>query len=102
MLDVGLAPARGAWVWRRGVARVGGGDLAGRALQRRREEERLALGGGLGDDPVDGRLEAHVEHAVGLVEDEDADAARARRAALDQVLEPAGGGDDDVGAAARP
>ena len=46
--------------------------------QRGREEERLAVGRGLGDDPVDRGLEAHVEHAVGLVEDEDADSLRAR------------------------
>ena len=56
VLDVGLRPPRWPpWVWRRGVAGVGGGDLAGRALQGRREEERLALVRGLGDDPVDRR-----------------------------------------------
>ena len=80
------------------LARVGGGELAGRALERGREEERLALARRLGDDPADGRLEAHVEHPVGLVEDEDADALQRDRAARDQVLEPARRGDDDVGA----
>ena len=78
--------------------RVGGGELSGRALERRREEQRLALGGGLGDDPVDGGLEAHVEHPVGLVEDEDPHVLAMQGAALDQVLETARGGDDDVGA----
>ena len=82
-----------------GVAGVGGGELAGRALQRGREEQGLAVGRGLGDDPADRRLEAHVEHPVGLVEDEDADAVERDDAAGEQVLEPAGGGDDDVGAA---
>ncbi len=53
----------------------------------------------LRDDAVDRRAEAHVEHAVGLVEDEDLDVAERQVAAADQVLEPAGGGDDDVGAA---
>ncbi len=55
----------------------------------------------LGDDPADRRFEAHVEHPVGLVEDEDADAAEGDGAAGEQVLEPARGGDDDVGAAGR-
>jgi hypothetical protein len=32
------------------------------------EEERLAFGGELGDDAADGLDEAHVEHAVGFVE----------------------------------
>ena len=81
-----------------GVAGVGGGDLAGRALERRREEQRLAVVRGLGDDPVDGGLEAHVEHPVGLVEDEHADLLEGDDAAVDQVLEAAGGGDEDVGA----
>ena len=56
---------------------------------------------GLGDDPLDGRLEAHVEHPVGLVEDEDLDVGERDDAARDQVLEPAGRGDDDVGLARR-
>ena len=51
----------------------------------------------LGHDAVDRGLEAHVEHAVGLVEDEDADAVEGEVAALEEVLEAAGGGDDDVG-----
>ena len=55
----------------------------------------------LGHDAVDRGLEAHVEHAVGLVEDEDAHAVEGQVAALEEVLEAAGGGDDDVGAA-RP
>ena len=74
-----------------GLAGVGGGELAGRALERGREEQRLAVVRGLGDDPVDGGLEAHVEHAVGLVEDEDLDLVEGDRAAGEQVLEPARG-----------
>ena len=55
---------------------------------------------GLGDDPVDGGLEAHVEHPVGLVEDEDVDLLERDAPRVDQVLEPARGGDEDVGARA--
>ena len=50
------------------------------------------------DDPVDGRAEAHVEHAVGLVEHEHADVLEREGAALEQVLEAAGRGHEDVGA----
>ena len=42
------------------------------------------------------RALAHVEHAVGLVEDEHLDARQREGAALEEVLEAAGGGDDDV------
>ncbi len=78
------------------AAGVGGGEIPGRSLERRREEERLAIAGHLADDPVDRGLEAHVEHPVGLVEDEDPDLLQGDVAALDQVLEAAGSGDDDV------
>ena len=53
------------------------------------------------DDPVDGRAEAHVEHPVGLVEDEELEVVEAHDAARHQVLEAAGRGDEDVGALAR-
>ena len=81
------------------VRRAGGvlaGELADLAVERGREEHRLAVARDRLDDPVDLRLEAHVEHAVGLVEDEDADAAQVEQAAVDQVLEAAGRRDDDV------
>jgi hypothetical protein len=96
MLDVGgalglvgvLMPAR--------IPRVLTGDAAGLSVQRGGEKECLALTRHLGDYPVDGRAEAHVEHPVGLVEGEHPDAVEPDGAARDQVLEPAGGGHDDV------
>ena len=59
-----------------GIARVGARLLAGRGLERRREEQRLAIARRPGDDPVDRRLEAHVEHPVGLVDDRGSGRAR--------------------------
>ena len=50
----------------------------------------------LAEDPVDLRLEAHVEHPVGLVEDEDADAVERDEAPVDEVGEAARRRDDDV------
>ena len=77
------------------------GELADRPVERRREEERLVARREALHDRVDLRLEAHVEHAVGLVEDEDLDRVHTELALLDQVLQAAGGGDQDVGAAGR-
>ena len=83
------------------LARVAGGQLADGALERRGEEQGLPLGRGLADDPVHRGLESHVEHAVGLVEDEDADVLQRDDTARDQVLEATRGGDEDVGAPRR-
>ena len=52
------------------------------------------------EDLLDVVDEAHVEHAVGFVEHEDLDVAQVERALLLQVEQAAGGGDQDVDAAA--
>ena len=52
----------------------------------------------LGDDLADVVDEAHVEHAVGLVEDEHLDVAEAQRVALDEIEQAAGGGHQHVDA----
>src|SRR5215211_5676770 len=77
-------------------------DPAGLAVERGGEEQGLALLRAGADDPVDGRAEAHVEHAVGLVEDEELEVVEANGAAGHQVLEAAGRGHQDVGALACP
>jgi len=68
-----------------------------RAFEGRREEQRLAITRHAGDDPIDCRLEAHVEHAVGLVEHKYADVCEAELAPLEQVFEAPGSRDHDVG-----
>src|SRR5688572_25787600 len=78
------------------VSGVLAGGLAGLALERRREEERLTLVRALADDAVDSRAEAHVEHAVGLVEHEQLHAVETEGAAVEEVLETAGRGHDDL------
>ena len=50
-------------------------------------------------DPLDLGHEAHVGHAVGFVEHEDLDVGDRQLAAVAEVDEPAGRGDDDVDAA---
>src|SRR5258708_2862996 len=70
------------------VARHGGG-----------EQQRLALLGDRRGDAADVANEAHVEHAVGFIEDVEGHVAQLDVAALDQVEQAAGRGDQDVDAA---
>ena len=64
-----------------------------------REEQRLALRRQQLADLLDVRDEAHVEHAVGLVDDEDLDAHQHQPAALEEIEHAAWGGDQHVDAA---
>ena len=70
----------------------------GGVVERRREEERLTLTGHLGDDLAHAWQEAHVEHAVRLVDDEHLDGAEMADALVDEVDEPAWCRDEDVAA----
>src|ERR1019366_1779630 len=73
VLDLSRGPASGPAVLAHdGISGVLLGGAARLAVQGGREEQRLALRGAGGDDAVDRRAEAHVEHPVGLIEDEDA------------------------------
>src|SRR5207344_2286235 len=79
------------------IVRVRAREVPDRAVQRGGEEHRLSVLGDAPDEAVDLRLETHVEHPVGLVQDEDPDAVETDAAALGEVLQAAGGGDQDVG-----
>ena len=87
--ELGLDPDR--------LVRVGAGELADRSVERGREEHRLAVVRDAAQDLVDLRLEAHVEHPVGLVEDEDRDGVERDQPPVHQVLQPARGRDEHVG-----
>ena len=76
--------------------RVGACQLPDLAVERRREEHRLAVARQPFHDSVDLWLEAHVEHPVGLVEDEDLHGVERDQPSVEQVLEAAGRGHDDV------
>ena len=91
LLGVDLDPGR--------VAQVALGDPRDRRRDRGREERGLAIVGGRGEDRLEVLGEAHVEHLVGLVEDDHLDAIEAQAAALEVVDRPAGCRDDDVDAA---
>src|SRR5207248_3910442 len=81
------------------LARQRASELCNLPLELRREEQRLPVPWRLADDAVDDRLEAHVEHAVGLVEDDHLDATEVDGPARDQVFESAGSRDEQLRAA---
>ena len=82
-----------------GSLQDGGHALHDLAVERGREEQRLARGGRGGHDLLHGGPEAHVEHAVGLVEHEHLHVAQLHVAALHEVVEAPGRGHEDVDAA---
>ena len=66
------------------------------AAEGRREEHRLAFARGHVEDLAHRREEAHVGHAVGLVDDHEVHFRQARRALVEQVEQSAGARDDGV------
>ena len=96
--------------WRTGITGPVNADLARGAgmmldepADRRREgggeEHRLALGRGRTQKLLEILAEAHVEHPIGLVEDEDLDRGEIEAAATEKIDEPPRRADDDLGAA---
>ena len=83
------------------VALVVAHDRVDRAVERGGEQQRLAVARRLVEQLAHGGEEAHVGHAVGLVEHDDLDRAEVALAALDEVLEPARAGDEHVDALAE-
>ncbi len=81
-----------------GVVEDAPGELADVVGERRREHEVLAPGRQQGEDAPDVADEAHVEHAIRLVEDQDLDRVEPDRAPHGVIEQPAGRRDDDLGA----
>jgi hypothetical protein len=79
---------------RRRVAQHLARQLDDRSGHRGREEQRLPPRRDVPQDALDVGQEAHVEHAVGLVEDEHLEAPQ-RRVGMAEVVEEAAGGRDD-------
>ena len=77
------------------------GEVAHLARRRGGEEQRLPLLRQPAQDPVELRLEAHVEHPVRLVEHEHLDALEVGVALREVVDEPPGRRDDDLAAFAE-
>lgn len=68
---------------------------------RRREQGDLLVFGGVGEDRLDVFGEAHLEHLVGLVENQVLQLGEVEGALLEVVHDAAGGADDDVHAATQ-
>jgi hypothetical protein len=81
-----------------GVGCVRSRDLAHLALQRGGEQQCLSLGAGHLHDLLDHRAKAHVEHAVGLVEHQQANLCKRYVATIDQIEQAPGCSHQDVGA----
>src|SRR5204863_260556 len=79
------------------------GELHDVVAERRREEHRLAavVGRELAQEVAQALDEAHVEHAVGFVDDQDLHAAEIEDALLVVVDQPPGRADQDVDAGAQ-
>ena len=58
-----------------------------------REEHGLPPGGDGGHDPLDGGQEAHVQHAVGLIQHQDADCGQIHQLAAQEIVKAARSGD---------
>ena len=84
------------------VVGIGPRKIGDRPVEGRREEHRLPHFGDAGDDPINLGPEAHVEHPVGLVEDQHTNVAERHGAAIDQVDQAARRGYQDLGAARFP
>ena len=104
----GPGPARrrrraSAWTWTRaGWRRCALREARDLARDRRREQRGLADLAERAEDPLEVVGEAHVEHLVGLVEDDRVDVLEAERAAVEVVDRAARGRDHDVDAAREP
>ena len=79
----------------------GGGERMDGRRKGGGEKQVLPAGGQQRDDPVELVRETEVQQPVGLVEHERGDGREGHGVAVDQVQQPARGGDDDVGAAAE-
>ena len=75
-----------------GIAEKPIGELGDLRRHRRGEEERLPRERQELHDPLDVGDEAHVEHAVGFVDDEDLDAGQKQPPALEMIEQAAGRG----------
>src|SRR5690606_33245387 len=72
------------------------GQLGDLGREGRGEQQVLTLGRQLGDDLLHVVDEAHVEHAVGFVEDKILNGGEVHRTLADQIQQRAGAGDEDV------
>ncbi|MNQ88686.1 hypothetical protein D3C85_1039660 [compost metagenome] len=98
VFDVAVRGAAVDGVDAHGVALIALGQQGDVAGDGGREQQGAALGRRLLEDVFQVLAEAHVEHLVGLVEHQHSQRRQVEVAAVDVVLQAAGGADDDVDA----
>lgn len=76
-------------------------DPANRAGHRCREQSDLLVAGGVAEDALDVLLEAHLEHLVGLVQNEVLEIGQIQGALFEMVDDTTRRTDDDVRTAAQ-
>ncbi len=79
-----------------GILCVVAHELRHGAFHRGGEAQSLALARQYAGDAADGREEAHVEHAIGFIEDECLDAAQRDEPAVEIIFEAAGSGNNEA------
>lgn len=84
-----------------GVVKDFAGQLCRMAGESGGEKEGLALSWQFGDNGADIGQEAHIEHAIGLIEDEVFDLIETQFALAEEVEEATWGGDEDIKAFAE-
>ena len=84
-----------------GVGEIALDQAINGAVERGREEQRLAFRVRLVEDAPDGREEAHVRHAVGFVDHHSLDTVENQGALLHQVFQPTGTGNQNLHALAE-
>ena len=87
--------------WMHGVGQVAAHQPVDGAVEGGREQQGLVLPLEAAQHPLHLGHEAHVGHAVGLVEHEDLDVGHRQLAPVAEVDQPARRGDDDVDAPAE-
>ena len=98
LLDVDVGGRRAGDLDPLGIAQELGRQLLDRRRHGRREQQGLPVLGQLRADFLDVGDEAHVEHPVGLVDDQQLAVVEHDLAAAEQVHQPAGRGDQHVDA----
>ena len=83
---------------RNGIVEVGVGELSDFRAERCREHQSLTLGGKQLDDAADVVDEAHVEHAIGFVENEEFHFGKINIELTGVIEQTAGRGDEKVAA----
>lgn len=101
LVDALCGRASRLYVHPRRVAQVSRGEIRDFLRHGGREEHRLPIRRDMAEDAVNSRGKAHIEHAIGFVENDDLGMLERSVALADMILQAAGRGDDNLHSAAK-